>query len=403
MSDLAPGASLHEPEHPLDTPPTAEALAAAVRDAAIALGFVRVGFAPVERFAAAEARVSRWLDARFHGDMAYLESPSRGDAARLLASAKTIIAVALPYAGAADPPPLDGEPRRLTGFVARYARGADYHSVIKLKLRELADECAKLVGRAVLARPCVDTAPLLEREAAERAGLGFAAKNTMTIVPGVGSYVLLGELLVDVEIAPGRRLEPRCGSCTACLDACPSGAFVDAHVLDARRCISYLTIELRGPIPRDLRPLVGRRVFGCDVCQEVCPFNAGAGRASAPELAAPGIEAGEPDLVSLLELSSSGYRRLVRQSALGRVSRTRLARNAAVALGNSGDPRAVEPLARAVASHPSALVRAHAAWALGQIGGDRAYTALERASSDENAEVRDEADHALRALGQRPA
>ena len=179
----------------------------------------------------------------------------------------------------------DGPP--LTGIVARYARGEDYHDVMRKKLRRLADAVANLLGRPVLARHCVDTAPLLERAAAERAGLGFAAKSTMTIIPGVGSYVMLGELL-DRRRDRGRRkpMAPRCGTCRLCLDACPTGAIVDAHVVDARRCISYLTIESSGPIPRDLRPLIGARVFGCDVCQDVCPFNASAeAKPSAPEFA----------------------------------------------------------------------------------------------------------------------
>jgi epoxyqueuosine reductase len=240
---------------------------------------------------------------------------------------------------------------------------------------------------------------VLEREAARRAGIGFTAKSTLTIVPGLGSTVLLGELLVDIELEPAEPTSPRCGSCRACLDACPTQAFVDAFVLDARRCISYLTIELRGPIPRELRAAIGTRVFGCDVCQDVCPFNASsAARPVAPELEA------RPDLrpaslVDLLELTSSGYRRLVRSSPMRRVSRARLARNAAVALGNSGDPRAVTPLVRALRSHSAPLVRSHAAWALGRLGGRESLAALERARSDDPDEgVREEAGLALASL-----
>jgi len=222
----------------------------------------------------------------------------------------------------------------------------------------------------------VDTAPLLEREAARRAGIGFTAKSTLTIAPGLGSYILLGELLTDLELAPSEPIASSCGSCRACLDACPTAAFVDAYTLDARRCISYLTIELQGAIPRALRPLIGRWVFGCDICQEVCPFNhSPKPRPSEPELA-PRRSLTDPDLVELLQITSSAYRRFVRGTALKRISRHRLQRNAAVALGNTRSPAAAEPLARALLSNPSPLVRAHCAWALGQIGTEVARSAL---------------------------
>jgi epoxyqueuosine reductase len=253
----------------------------------------------------------------------------------------------------------------------------------------------------VLARACVDTAPLLEREAAARAGIAFVGKSAMAIIPGAGSYVVLGELLLDVELSTSTPTEnAHCGSCRACLDACPTGAFVDEYVLDARRCISYLTIELRGAIPRELRAPIGTRVFGCDVCQDVCPFNASPRpRPAAPELA-PRDDRAAPDLVRLLTLGSADYRRFVKGSAMSRVSRTRLARNAAVALGNSGDPAAVAPLVRALEKDARALVRLHAAWGLGRLGGREAHDALERASiSDPDPDVREEAHSALLALG----
>ena len=359
-------------------------LAHAVREAALALGFARVGFCPVEPFGEAAAALERWLAQGRHGDMAFMAGDGRADPGALLPGARSLVVVALPYAR--DDEASAGRDERLAprslplaGRVARYARGADYHGVLKERLRLLADRCAELSGRPVLARPCVDTAPLLEREAARRAGIGFSAKNTMTIAPGLGSYVLLGELLVDVELAPSEPIAAGCGSCRSCLDACPTGAFVDAYTLDARRCISYLTIELKGAMPRSLRPAVGTWVFGCDVCQEVCPFNRSsrarpldAALAAKPALA-------EIELVSLLELTSSGYRRLVRKRAIGRVNRVQLQRNAAVALGNTGAPSAIEPLARALATNPSPLVRGHAAWALGRIGGGAARAALLRA------------------------
>jgi epoxyqueuosine reductase len=372
-----------------------------IRQKALELGFARVGFATAEPFDAGRTRLQAWLAAGFHGNMAYLAADDdRADPGALLAGVKTIVSLALPYGGApvalrrnreADEP--------LVGKVARYAVGNDYHRVLKDKLATLADECSRIIGRPVSSRACVDTAPLLEREAAARAGIGFVGKSTLVIAPGLGTYFLLGELLLDVAIAPSEPIVGTCGRCTACLDACPTGAFVGPHVLDARRCISYLTIETKGAMPREIRSLVGTRVFGCDVCQDVCPFNASeTPRPRAPEFTPrPSLDA--PDLVSLLELSASGYRKLVRRSALRRVGKPQLQRNAAVALGNAGDPRAVPALVRSLDRDPSSLVRVHVAWALGQLGGTAARAALEKAyASDADSGVRDEAEDALRRL-----
>lgn len=349
-------------------PPSPQDLADAIRQAALALGFARIGFCPVEPFAQAGEALRGWLERGFHGEMAYLAGEARHDPSRLLPEARSLIVVALPYGG--DEPARNERRLPLTGQIARYARGADYHSVLKEKLRQLADHCAELTGRSVLARPCVDTAPLLEREAARRAGIGFTAKSTLTIAPGLGSYVLLGELLLDLELEPDQPLPARgCGSCTSCLVACPTSAFLDAYTLDARRCISYLTIEIKGPIPRELRPLIGNWVFGCDICQEVCPFNHSRRPRPHDPALAPHPRLRAPELASLLELSAAGYRRFVKRSALRRIGRVQLQRNAAVALGNSGAPEAVEPLGRSLATNSSELVRAHVAWALGRLPG----------------------------------
>ena len=376
------------------------ALAAAIRAAAADLGFARVGFASVERFDGAADALSAWLSQQFQGEMAYLaQGPDRADPRSVLAEAKTVVVVALAYSPAPQLVPLR---KRTAGSVdpspppiAAYALGQDYHGVFKEKLTRLASRCTQIVGRPVVSRASVDTAPLLEREAARRSGVGFSAKSTMTIVPGIGTYVLLGELLLDVDVEPGVPIPSGCGTCTDCLDACPTQAFVGGHVLDARRCISYLTIELRGPIPLDLRAPIGQRVFGCDVCQQVCPFNASSKpKPTAPEFAP--REALELDLAELLGLTASSYRRLVKDSALRRVSRPRLARNAAVAIGNSGDRGYVPALGRALERDSSALVRSHVAWALGRLGGDAALAMLERASADDrDPDVRDEAVAAL--------
>ncbi len=366
-------------------------LADQVRDAALELGFVRVGFSPVEPFVRGADALADWIKHGRHGEMAYMaQHPSRAEPKSLLEQAKTLIVVALPYTRELPEAPA------MHGRVARYALGGDYHAVMRDKLRALADKLVELVGGPVLARPCVDSSAILEREAAERAGVGFIAKSTMAIAPGIGSYFSLGELLVDLTLTPDTPERSRCGSCTKCIQACPTGAIVDAQVLDARRCISYLTIELRGAVPRELRPLIGTWVYGCDICQEVCPFNASKQeRAVAPEM--------QPrftslDLAGMLEVGSKAHRRFVNGTAMRRVSRNQLHRNACIALGNCNDVRAIPPLVKALATHISPLVRGHAAWALGRYAAREraAKSALEDALRGESdADVRAEIELAL--------
>jgi epoxyqueuosine reductase len=341
-----------------------------VNIAAIAreLGFARAAIVPIEP-PRRHVLYTSWLAAGHAGEMAYLARADhvdpRGDLRALLDSAQSLVVVALAYDRRDPIPPTS----LLRGRIARYARGEDYHLVMRDKLVLLAERLAQELGRPVASRPCVDTAPVLEREWAERAGIGFVAKNTMLIAPGAGSYIVLGEVLLDVALpptAPSEPTKPRCGSCRSCLDACPTGAFVDAYTLDARRCISYLTIEHHGVIPRELRASIGTWVFGCDVCQEVCPFNAGAGEPYDPLLAPRSVEHALPDLAALATAPTNQIRQLVKRTAMRRVPRHVLLRNVAVALGNTHSPEAVPPLV-ALLAHRVPLVRAHAAWALAQI------------------------------------
>lgn len=389
-----------------DEPPGADAatprrnLTLAIEREALNLGFASVGFAPLSPLERGREKLEQFRAAGYAGTMRYLESGARHDARELLAGAKSAVVVALAY-GEPGLVPLRTSEGRIAGSVARYARGADYHQVIKGKLHRLAGRIELLLGRPLSFRACVDTAPLLERELARVAGVGFQAKSTMLIAPGLGSFFLLGELLVDVELEPSRDGGTGCGACRACLDACPTGAFTAEHVLDASRCIAYLTIEYDGLIPRELRSAIGTRVFGCDVCQDVCPFNASKRpRQTAPELQARAtLEA--PDLVELLNLGSAAYRKLVRGTALRRASRSTLQRNAAVALGNSGQAGAVEPLIEAVVGHTRALVRAHAVWALAEHrpwSNPKAVAALRAAERDDDPVVRGEAVTALAAM-----
>lgn len=338
------------------------------------LGFHRAAIVPIEPPRRHELYTS-WLAAGHAGEMAYLAQPDhisqRANLRSLLDSARSLIVVALAYDRRDPDAPI--APDRLRGRIARYARGEDYHLVMRDKLVALGTALADKLGRPVASRPCVDSAPVLEREWAERGGLGFVAKNTMLIAPGLGSYIVLGELLVDVDLpATDEPQKPRCGSCRACLDACPTGAFVDAYLLDARRCISYLTIEHEGVIPRELRAQVGTWVFGCDVCQEVCPFNAGApkpGDEPEPRLRPRTTEHALPDLIALAHIGANQLRQFVKRTALRRISREVLLRNVAVALGNTGSRDAIPALV-SLLSHASPVVRAHAIWALRQLRAD---------------------------------
>jgi epoxyqueuosine reductase len=251
------------------------------------------------------------------------------------------------------------------GRIARYARGADYHDVLRGKLHQLLDwvknEAPGCRGRGV-----VDTAPLLERDFARRAGLGWFGKNTMLIDKRLGSYLFLAALLLDIELRPDSpQVAAHCGTCTACLDACPTGAFVAPYQLDSRRCISYLTIELRGPVPAELREGLGDWLFGCDICQEVCPWNRKALPTSEPALE-PRYEAFDP--AELLGLSAEEFRQRFRDTALWRTRRRGLLRNAALVLGNLGNAAALPALEGALLDE-EALVREAAAWAIEQIRG----------------------------------
>lgn len=372
----------------------------------LALGFARIGVTSLKRFDQEYQAFKRWLSRGFAGEMGYLHNASaRVDPSALMKEAKSLIVAALPYAQSKQVParlPLLGQPRAhqpAIGVVASYARSVDYHDVVKEKLWALGQQLADALGKPLTARVAVDTAPLLEREAARRANISFTGKNTLSIIPQVGSFFVLGELLVDVVIEPTNQpVATGCGQCRRCLDACPTGAFVDEYVLDSRKCISYLTIEYRGVIPRELRPLMGLHVFGCDICQQTCPYNATSKAPDGRDLA-PLPRLRQPDLIDLLRLRSGAYRRWVRGTAIRRVSRVRLARNAAVALGNSGSPQASEPLREALSTH-APLVRGHAAWALGRLptfdeGAVRTSLRLAR-DSDDNAWVREEAALALK-------
>lgn len=287
--------------------------------------------------------------------------------------------------------------RGLTGKIARYARGRDYHRVMKGRMRDYVAGLAARLGTDVAARWYVDDGPMLDRAAAARAGLGWFGKNSNILTRELGSWVLLGQVITDLAMAPDVPLVKTCGSCVRCIDACPTGAIVAPYVIDNARCISHLTIENRGAIPRELRPLVGDWIFGCDICQEVCPVNRKAQGTREPAWGK--AELATADLVGILELSEEGFRERFRGTPVLRAKRTGLQRNACVALGNGRNAAAV-PALRRVLQEGEPLVRGHAAWALGQIGGPAAAAALEEAALGEgDGEVLGEIRAALGEMG----
>jgi epoxyqueuosine reductase len=336
------------------------ALGRAVRARALELGFDRVAIgpaAPPEHGAELEA----WLDAGYAGTMDYLERgrADRLDPARLLPGCRSVVAVAMSYNPGASSKADDWRP------VSRYARGRDYHDVIRPRLLELGAFIRTAAGGSVTSRAAVDSSAVLERDLAARAGLGWIGKNTNLLTPSLGSYFFIGIVLTTAPLPFDEREPDRCGTCTACLDACPTRAFVAPYVLDARRCISYLTIEHRGDIAGELAEQMGEWAFGCDVCQEVCPWNRKAEPGHEPALA-PSGSLGR--LESLLELDPDAFRARFRGTALWRTKRAGLLRNAAVALANRGERGAVGALTRALGDE-DAVVRRAAAWALAKLGG----------------------------------
>ncbi|HEY6102609.1 MAG TPA: tRNA epoxyqueuosine(34) reductase QueG [bacterium] len=368
-----------------------DSLAQSIKERARSIGFDLVGITTTGRLTPHDRRLETWIAAGMHGEMDYMARHSARAArpAEAVSGARSAVVVALAYHWD-DPPPDDDA---LRGRVSAYAWGTDYHHVMEGKLDTLS---AFLVARgATVARYYVDTGPLLDRALAQRAGLGWFGKNTMLITKaGYGSYVFLGEVLTDLELEPDLPMEGSCGQCRICLDRCPTGAIVAPFVVDARRCISYLTIELRGWIPRDLRPLMGTWVYGCDVCQDVCPHNTLVHQGRHAEFA-PRRDVPFPDLVDLLHIDEPTYQERFRHSAIKRAKRQGLRRNAAVALGNLRDSRAVPALVQAL-EDKDPIVRGHAAWALGQIGGTRARGALpERAARESDLEVMAELNAAM--------
>lgn len=314
-----------------------------------------------------------------HGHMTGMDwfTPERALAAAeprtLHTGVRSIVSIGVPFWSGWQAPPEDGE---LRGRIARYAWGRDYHATLRTRMRRLVALLEAEVGRPVEARTLADTARAFDRALAARSGLGWFGKNSMIIVPHHGSWVMLGELYLDLELAPDLPLDHNCGRCTSCLDRCPTGAIIEPYRIDAPRCISYLTIEERGPLPHELRPLMGEWVFGCDVCQDVCPYTRAAQERADPDFQPTTPANAYPRLDWLLGMSEAEFRATYSGTAVTRAKRRGLARNAAVALGNSRDPRAEAPLLRVLREHDEPLVRGHAGWGLRRLLGDEAVKPL---------------------------
>jgi epoxyqueuosine reductase len=325
----------------------------------LAAGFDRVGTLPLH--AAGDPNLERWLAAGHHGAMGWMErqAAARKNPQSAFAGFRSAVVACLEY-GEVAPAPRDP----LIGNISRYALGDDYHDRLKDALFRAADRLRADFPQ-MQTRAFVDTGPLNEKLLASRAGLGWQGKHTNFIDPSRGSYLFLGVLLVDTDLGSAPAQYPdRCGLCEACIPACPTGAIFAPYQLDARRCISYLTIELRGAIPRDLRPAIGNRIFGCDDCQEVCPWNRFS-RRQAPEPFLPRVDLRTSELSAWLALDHPAWAKMFRRSAVKRARYEGFMRNVLVAAGNSRDPQVVPRLIDFL-GHPEPLLRQHAAWALGQ-------------------------------------
>jgi epoxyqueuosine reductase len=330
------------------------------------LGFCAFGVARADAAPESRARLREWLASGAHGDMLWMEENAdrRASPIGLWPDVRSVIALGMSYAPAADPLALAAWPE--VGRISVYAQGADYHDLVKKALKALA---RWLVAEADCAlKVFVDTAPVMEKPLAEAAGLGWQGKHTNLVSRKDGSWLFLGAIYTDLALEPSPEPHPvHCGSCTACLDACPTNAFPAPFRLDARRCISYLTIEHKGPIPEEFRAAIGNRIYGCDDCLAVCPWNRFADAAHANRAFLPRAELAAPALADLLALDDAGFRKVFAGSPIKRIGRGRMVRNAAIAAGNSGRAE-LAPVLERLTSDEDPVVAEAAAWGLRRLG-----------------------------------
>ncbi|MBM12516.1 MAG: tRNA epoxyqueuosine(34) reductase QueG [Chloroflexi bacterium] len=348
---------------------------------AIECGFDLVRITGAEEFTADRDRALERINSG-HMDGLPWFTPDRvargADPEKLLPGAKSVICLGLSYLGEGETSPEMG-----TGTVARYARVRDYHRAMKRRMKTLVRGLEETLGKEIGAKWYVDDGPMLDRAAAARSGLGWSGKSTNILTPTHGSWVLLGQVITDLELEADPPLKKTCGACVRCIDDCPTGAITAPYVVDNVRCISYQTIENRGVIPVEMRPLIGDMVFGCDICQDVCPVNRKAALPGQPIPLAVNIgKAGKLDLKEILTLTEEQFRSRFQGTSIMRAKHVGLQKNACVALGNSREASAVPALTAAL-RNAEPLVRGHAAWALGEIGTTEALSALEQAQKSE--------------------
>jgi epoxyqueuosine reductase len=328
------------------------------------LGFSAFGIARAHAAPKSRERLRQWLAEGCHGDMLWMEETAerRGSPAGLWPEVRSVISLGMSYAPSADPLTLAAEPSR--GRISVYAQGGDYHDVVKKALKALARWLVEAADCEL--KVFVDTAPVMEKPLAEAAGLGWQGKHTNLVSRNDGSWLFLGVVYTTLELEPDVPHRAHCGSCSACLDACPTKAFPAPFRLDARRCISYLTIEHKGPIPHEFREAIGNRIYGCDDCLAVCPWNRFADMARRHQAFVPRAELVAPNLADLLGLDDPSFRKVFSGSPIKRIGRNRMVRNAAIAAGNSGDPALAPPL-KALIDDADPVVAEAAAWALDRL------------------------------------
>nr|WP_321986908.1 tRNA epoxyqueuosine(34) reductase QueG [uncultured Lichenicoccus sp.] len=336
-----------------------------IREKALELGFDAVGFAEARLGPEARTRLADFLASGAHGEMDWLaaRSEQRSDPRALWPEARSVISLGLSYAPDEDPRAVQGLKER--GGISVYARNRDYHDVVKGMLKHLAQFVVKTAAAEAEVKVFVDTAPVMEKPLAERAGLGWQGKHTNLVSRSHGSWLFLGEIYTTLELPPSARPPGSCGSCTACLTACPTDAFPAPYRLDARRCISYLTIEHAGPIPHEFRSAIGNRIYGCDDCLAACPWNRFAGTARETKLQAR-HDLRAPPLADLVALDDAGFRARFAGSPIKRIGRDRFVRNVLIAIGNSQSP-ALADAARALTGDRDPVVAEAASWAVGKL------------------------------------
>ncbi len=348
-----------------DKTPPAD-IAARLRAKAAEVGFVACGIARADAAPLTAQRLRAWLDEGRHGSMIWMEERAhqRGSPKGLWSDVRSVVALGMSYAPAHDPLALEAVGDR--GRISVYAQGGDYHDIVKKALKSLGRWLAQEAGCDL--KVFVDTAPVVEKPLAEAAGLGWQGKHTNLVSRAHGSWLFLGAIYTTLDLTPDRPGRDSCGSCDACQRACPTDAFPAPYRLDARRCISYLTIEHAGPIPVEFRAGIGNRIYGCDDCLAVCPWNKFAENAAANRAFAARAEFAAPRLADLLTLDDAGFREVFRGSPIKRIGRNRMVRNALIAAGNSGDAALAGPVT-ALLADADPVVREAAEWALGRLEG----------------------------------